>query len=419
MAKRKIDEPWSVEGKLTDALVAALTPPPAGNKVKWHGEHGLGVRVTAAGARAYVFRYRNADGRDRTYTIGDPKDWPLGKAIDAAKALRRKVDDGKDPLAARQDQRSAPTVNDLADRFEAEHVGKKRPTTARDYKAILRLYIRPAIGNMKVSAVAYRDIERLHHRVAEQAPYMANRVLAVCSKMFNLAILWGMRVDSPCKGVEKQDEQRRQRYLSPAEIARLCEVLNDHPEKSSANAVKLLLLTGSRRAEALSAKWDQFNLDGAIWEKPHSGTKQRRDHRLPLSAPALQLLTEMKAEADQETERRQRYGLQPVPFLFPGKEGKPQTDLKHFWAAVCRKAGLTGVRVHDLRHTHASILASQGFSLQLIGALLGHTQAATTYRYAHLMDDPLRAAAERAGEIISGAGKEAAVVVPLARGRRT
>ena len=126
----------------------------------------------------------------------------------------------------------------------------------------------------------------------------------------------------------------------------------------------------------------------------------------------------MKAKADQENARRGRHGLKPLDFLFPGKDGKPLQEIKHFWAAVCVKAAISGVRLHDLRHTHASILASLGLSLPIIGALLGHTQAATTHRYAHLLDDPLRAATERLGAIVTGAGEEpTGEVVPMT-GRR-
>ena len=134
-----------------------------------------------------------------------------------------------------------------------------------------------------------------------------------------------------------------------------------------------------------------------------------------MSAPALAILTEMHADADAG-----------CAYVFPGKmaldaKGKktlqPLTEIKRTWAACCTKAGLTGVRVHDLRHSYASILASSGLSLPIIGALLGHTQAATTNRYAHLMDDPLRAATERAGAVVTGAGKLEASVVPMV-GRR-
>ena len=111
-------------------------------------------------------------------------------------------------------------------------------------------------------------------------------------------------------------------------------------------------------------------------------TKQKKEHRVPLSAPAMLLLAVMKSDSDRENDRRAKDGLSPFLALFPGKDGKPLTEIKHFWASVCRRAGITGVRVHDLRHTHASILASLGLSLPIIGRLLGHTQAATTQRYA-------------------------------------
>jgi integrase len=365
-----------------------------------------------------VLRYRNADGRDTQITIGSPPAWNVAAARKHADWLRHQVDSGVDPLAERKSIRGAPTVAELADRFEAEHLIRRRPKTARDYRALLRLYIRPAMGTSKVASVKLSDVERLHRKIATTAPYMANRAAAVLSKMFALAIKWEMRVDNPTRGLERSPEVKRQRFLSPAEIVRLSEVLASHTEKASANVVRLLLLTGARRGEVLSATWDQFDLAVGVWVKPAATTKQRADHRIPLSAPSLQLLTGLKIEADLENERRARHKLPTQRFLFPGKEGNSLSEIKHFWAAVSEKAGITGIRLHDLRHTHASILASLGLSLPIIGALLGHTQPATTARYAHLLDDPLRAATERVGAIVTGAAKVGGEVVPIADGRR-
>lgn len=434
-----------ISGPLTDKIVAALAPPNKGSKIYWDGGTGFGVRVTAAGARAFVLRYRNATGTDRTLTIGAPSGGPTGWNVTRARRygddLRQQIDTGVDPLADRQTTRDAPTITDLADRFEREHLARRRPTTARDYKSMLRLHIRPVLGREKVAVVRSEDIEALHRKISATAPYSANRTVAVLSKMFALAIKWGMRTDNPTKGIERAPEHRRERFLSPAEIARLSEVLAVHPEQVSANAVRLLMLTGARRGETLSAEWNQFDLGSGVWVKPSAATKSGKLHRIPLSAPARELLVGMKAEADTENERRARAGFSPIPFVFPGAEGKPLGDVKHFWAAVCRKAGLSiqvektddnrrpildahgapvlvwqpTVRLHDLRHTHASILASLGLSLPIIGALLGHTQAATTHRYAHLMDDPLRAATERVGVIVMGSGKAGGEVVPMTR----
>ena len=406
-----------VSGPLTDRAVAALPLPAKGNRITWDGGTGFGVRVTSAGARSFILRYRNASGQDKQITIGAPPAWNVAKARRHAEVLRHQIDTGTDPLAERRAVRGAPTMADLAERFEAEHLTKRRPATARDYKAMLHRHILPDMGREKVEAIRLRDVDVLHRKIAATAPYMANRVVAVLSKMFTLAIKWEMRPDNPVKGIERAPEEKRERYLSGAEIARLSEALAAHPEKGSANAVRLLLLTGARRNEVLSAAWDQFDLSGGIWVKPAATTKQKKDHRLPLSAPALQLLAGMREEADTEDRRRAGVGLLAERYLFPGKEGKPQTDVKHFWAAVCRRAEISGVRLHDLRHTHASILASLGLSLPIIGALLGHTQAATTHRYAHLMDDPLRAATERVGAIVMGAGKVGGDVVPFAAGR--
>jgi integrase len=258
----------------------------------------------------------------------------------------------------------------------------------------------------------------LHDKVAEAAPYRANRCVAVLSKATSLAVKWEWRQDNPFRGVERSPEQKRERFLIPAEIAQLGDVLTAHPERTSANAVRLLLLTGARKGETLAARWQEFDLSAGAWSKPAATTKTAKLHRIPLSAPALQLLSGMKTEADLENARRERDGLPRIEHVFPGANEKPLGDIKRFWAAVSRKADLQVVRVHDLRHTYAAILASSGLSVPVIGALLGHTQPATTARYAHLMGDPLRAATERAGAVITGAGLPGADVVPMTGGRR-
>jgi integrase len=178
------------------------------------------------------------------------------------------------------------------------------------------------------------------------------------------------------------------------------------------------MLTGARRGEALGATWDQFDLSAGVWTKPSAHTKQKRSHRVPLSAPAVQLLMSIRQRQVDAEERARRAGKQvaPQPFVFPGDvAGRPLTDLKKSWAAVCKKAKIEGARVHDLRHTFASILVSGGGSLPLIGAMLGHTQVSTTARYSHLVDDPLRVAAERVGAVFeaAAAAKPAAEVLSL------
>ena len=396
--------------RLTDRLVLALSPPATGQLICWDAPNskgidhtpGFGLRVTSSGARAFVLNYRNQGGRERRLTIGSPPAWTITAARKQAAELRYRIDTGDDPLAELDAERNAPTVKDLAERFERDELPKRRPATGLDYSAILRLHILPRLGKLKVAEVSHTDIEKLHRQIAEMAPYRANRTVAVLSRMFNLAIKWRLRSDNPAIGIERKPEEKRERYLSPAELTRLAEVLATRPGPS-ANAVRLLLLTGARRMEVLAAEWSQFDLEAGIWTKPASTTKQAKLHRVPLSAPAWQLLVEMRGKAGGS------------PFLFPGANGGPQRDLKKFWASICKAAAIEGARLHDLRHTYASVLASSGLSLPVIGALLGHSQAATTHRYAHLLDDPLRTATERAGAIITGSG--GAEVVPFSKGR--
>lgn len=411
--------------KLSDKMVRDFPAPASGNKISYDAAvPGFGVRVTSAAARAFVLNYR-AGGRERRITIGSFPDWTVAAAREHARSLRRRIDVGEDPMGERHEDRAALTINGLADRFEAEHLAKRRPATQTDYRSILKLHIRPKLGPIKVAELRHADVERLHRDVAKTAPYRANRSVAVLSKMLTLAIKWDICRDNPARGIERAPEQKRERFLTPAEIARLGVALAAHPERTSCNAIRLLLLTGARRGEMLSATWSQFDLAKGVWTKPSAATKQAKEHRVPLSAPALAILSAMRAEADAS-----------CSYVFPGQAmdadggAQPLTDVKKAWLAVCIEAGLaervprrtaTGrsvkgadgqpaaewqatARLHDLRHSYASILASSGLSLPIIGALLGHTQAATTARYAHLLDDPLRAATERAGAIVMGAG---------------
>ena len=282
----------------------SLSPPPSDQTICWDAPNGKGLdhtsgfgfRVTSGGARACFLDYRNPSGRQRRITIGSPPAWTATAARDQAAELRRRIDAGSDPLAELETERTAPTIRDLAERFEKDELPKRRAKTRADYSTILRLHILPRLGKLKVAQVSHADIEKLHRQIAATAPCQANRTVAVLSRMLNLAIKWQLRQDNPAKGIERRPEERRERYLSPAELVRLAEVLALRPGRS-ANAVRLLLLTGARRNEVLGAEWDQFDLGAGTWTKPASTTKQARLHRVPLSAPALQLLAEMRSKS--------------------------------------------------------------------------------------------------------------------------
>ena len=402
-------------GQLSDSLLRELPPPPAGNRITYDTTiKGFGVRVTASGAKSFVLNYR-AGGRERRITIGSFPAWNVKTARDQAAALRRRIDMGEDPMAERHAERGAPTMAALAERYLEYAAKRKRPRSLQEDKAILDGVILPALGKHRIADLRRSDVEKLFRTVSDRAPIRANRMLSLLRRMLNLATIWELRAgDNPATSIERNAETRRERYLDAEELGRLLAALAGHRNQQSANVIRLALLTGARRGELLGATWGQIDLAAGVWTKPASLTKQAKSHRVPLNGPALTLLAAMKAQADAENNRRAQYGLPPIDHLFPGTgASRIQGDLKHTWQSICRAAELKDLRFHDLRHVFASFLASSGHNLPLIGQLLGHSNPSTTARYAHLLLDPQRAATERVGEIITGAGKPSAEIVPM------
>lgn len=387
----------------TNKDIPALPLPASGNKIYYDDNiKGFGVRVTAAGARAFILNYR-IGRRERRLTIGSFPDWSLSSAAKAAKELKQKIDSGIDPLAERQERRDAVTVDQLCDIFIEEHLPKKAATTQRDYKQIIDTYIRPDLKHEPVADIDFVHANRIFRKVSKSGKKTtANRVMAVMSKMFTEAQKLRLTTVNPTKGVEKNDEVKRERFLDAKEVTRLIDALASLEDRQAADIFRLILLTGCRKTEALAATWSMFDLSEGTWTKPSHHTKQKKVHKIPLSAPARQLLSEIKGEAETEDS----------DFVFPAKfQSTKDTTRKHAgyrvnvknqWAQVLKTAKLKDLHIHDLRHSFASFLVAEGMSLPLIGRLLGHTQAATTHRYAHLALDPLRAATERVGTIVSG-----------------
>jgi integrase len=173
--------------------------------------------------------------------------------------------------------RNAKTMEDLCKRFQDEHFSKVRPATQRYYVEIINRKILPALKNKPVADVTYSDIDAIHQNITKSgAAYLANRTVAVLSKMFSLAIRWQWRLDNPAKGIQRNQEEKRHRYLSGEELGRLTEALNVHDDQQAANIIRLLLLTGARRGEVMAATWNQFNFETGIWTKPAATTKQNK-----------------------------------------------------------------------------------------------------------------------------------------------
>jgi len=379
----------------TDKWVRDLPIPERRNKVHYtHEIPGFGVCVTDKGAKSFVINYRvKGGGRERRYFFAQFPAWTMTAARQKAKELRRYIEEGGDPKADLEGQRAAPTMMDLCERAMKEHFERKSPDYAVDAQRIIDKYILPALQHHKVTEVTFSDTSALHHKVSEAGgKYRANRTLSALSKMMSLSIKWGMRTDNPCSHVERNLEEKRERFLSSDELSRLMKVLAEFEDRPAANAFMLLLLTGARSGEVLGAKWEQFDLNTGVWTKPASTTKQRKLHRVPLSPQALELVRAMHVSRTSD-------------YLFPGRWSSHAVDLKYRWNEVRKRARLDDFRLHDLRHSYASILASRGLSLSIIGGLLGHSDVKTTHRYAHLLDDTLRAATATAGAVIANNGK--------------
>jgi integrase len=352
---------------------------------------GYGVRVMPSGKKSYVVQYRTG-GRTRRNAFSRVGTMTPDEARKHARELLVAVDRGKDPVSEIIAHRRSPSISELCQRFLTEHVSQRcKPSTQREYRRSVELFVTPSLGTFKVGDVTRADIAKLHHNM-RTIPYQANRTLGVLSKVFNLAELWGLRSEgsNPCRNVKKYRESKRQRYLTLEEIGRLGRVLHDAERtglesKSVIAAIRLLILTGARLGEIQTLKWDYVREGHLALPDSKTGAK-----RIVIGKQAANVLSQIERVAGN-------------PYVIAGTlPGHHWTDMQRPWRRLRAAARLPDVRIHDLRHSFASVAASSGESLPMIGKLLGHSQVQTTARYAHLAPDPVRATADRvSGEISS------------------
>jgi integrase len=375
--------------KLTKRVIDHFVYEKEGNKtdIRWDDEVRMfGVRIYPSGKKSFVLRYARANSRKTTTVIGQYGDFTLQQARDKARSMKVDIADGQDPIAIKQAQRTAVTMNELAIRYMDEHANvKKKPKSAQEDKRNLSLHVLPVLGSQAARELTRENISSLHNGLRDK-PYLANRVLSLLSKMFNLAEMWGYREDgsNPCRHIQKFSEESRERFLSEEELTHLFSVLVNAEKTQAASknaiaAIRLLIHTGCRLDEIRTLKWEYVDLGNGQLNLPDSKTGAKVVH---LSEAAVQVLSRL-------------IRVKNNPHVIVGKkEGASLVNLDKPWRKLKGLAGLDDVRIHDLRHTFASIAASKGYGLHVIGGLLGHKSTATTSRYAHLQTKTLKDAVE-------------------------
>lgn len=375
----------------------------------WDSElKGFGIKIAKGGRKSYVCKYRAGNGRTaptRRMTIGaHGSPWTVDQARAQARKLLGRAANGEDPAKEKQHEKKQITVSQLCDLYLENGVGTKKASTIATDLGRIERHIKPLLGRKKIRDVTRADVKRFIQDIANGKTAIdektgsrgraivkggrgtATRTVGLLGGIFSYAFDCGLIEKNPVHGVKRFPDRKGQRYLSQQELVALGQALADGEERglnSQALAIlKLLVFTGARKGEIETLRWDAVDFEGGYLRLADSKTGQKA---IPLNAGALEILSEIPR-------------LEGSPFVFPAHrsnshyEGTPKV-----WRIVRSAAGLEDVRMHDLRHSFASIAVSGGASLPVVGALLGHTNSATTHRYAHLHDDPLRAASEAVG----------------------
>ena len=376
--------------KLSKRVVDRLTVD-SKDTVVWDRElPGFGVRVYPSGRKVYVVQSRSG-GRSRRVTVGRHGEITPEEARKAAVKLIVRIKAGESLVETVPE--APPTVGDLAERYLREHVAMHcKPNTVKHYGQMVRNHIVPALADLRVSEVERKHILKFQYGLRDM-PTVANRTVDILVKMFNLAELWEMRPPgkNPCRSVRRYKvKPRKERFLTPEELARLGRILENAPgerlaSRHAAAAIRLLVLTGCRRNEILGLAWDDLEFESGEMRLADSKTGARV---VPLPPAAVEVLKDLPRTAGN-------------PWVFPGrKKGAHQVNINDAWERVRERAGLEGVRLHDLRHTFASRALAIGEGLPMIGELLGHRQVNTTARYAHLARESIQASTARVAESI-------------------
>ena len=378
-------------GSITEHTVAALSV--RRDTVVWdRALTGFGVRVYPSGAKVYVVQARGPEGT-RRITVGRHGVIGASRGPEARHPDRRPYPGGRGARATAVKETESIAVAALAERYLREHVAVRcKPTTAAQYRLAIERYIVPALGTLPVSSLGRSQVADLQHSLSDR-PTMANLVVAMLSRMIEQATAWGAagEMTNPCRSAPKYRTRRRERFLTDAEFRRLGQTLDEFEATGrisphAAAALRLLMLTGCRRNEILTLRWEDVRLEAQELRLRDSKSGPRT---VSLSPEAVQVLASIER-------------LPGNPWVIPGaKPGQRLSGLFAPWSRVRARAGLDDVRLHDLRHSYASRALALGESLPVIAKLLGHAQIQTTARYTHLARDAVKDAATRVAQGIA------------------
>lgn len=403
-------------GSLTKRAVDAAAP----GEVIWDDKlKGFGLRVSKGGAKTFVLKYRvQKTQAQRWLTVGRYGALTPDAARKLAKVALGDVAKGGDPAGERVIDRAVSkaksalgdTLAEFAETYRTEYSEKNKKQASRDADRFhLKNHILPAFGSKRLEEITADDVEDLHQSLADR-PYTANRMLALLSHLYTRAAK-SKRIPrdmNPAAGVERFPEEKRERFLSVAELRRLGRVLAFVDGKGEAPyavaALRLLIFTGARLNEILKMKWAFIDYEARLIRLPDSKTGPKT---IPLAPAALEILQALR---DRDEGRGN-------PFVIVGgKPGQHLVNLQKSWRRIRKAALIPDVRIHDLRHSYAEAAVTNNLSLPIIGSLLGHKEAATTARYAHVSNNPRLAAADAIAKSISAhMGSQRGEVIPLRR----
>jgi integrase len=386
--------------RLTERFLSSARPSSGKATTRYFDKEctGLCARV---GSSAISFYAQTIGGQ--WHRIGRYPEWTLAEARRRAQEIRRAVAAGEGPAPVRK---PPPTVSAAFDDFAAIQLMKRGTRTARDYRAQMRQHVFPKWGDRPINALTRSDVVDIHAALTRAgSSTRANRVVATLSSLFGwLQRDRGYTGVNPAAGVEKNPEHGREVFLTAAQVRDALAGIERYAQRgngrwaarSVADCLTFIIATGCRSHEAKAARWSEFDDDLGTWIKAAPTTKQRRVHRVPLNDIATDVL------------RRRRDARHNGLYVFPGRHGDHHvTQLRAAWSRIRKDASLPdGVRIHDLRHSFASLALHAGASLPLIGKLLGHSNVRTTARYSHLLDSDLRAVAGKVNALIEGEGRK-------------